>query len=93
MIHHHGEVPRIERNKTHIFSGHGVAGIAAADQVDISALCGTRCGSNRATRPPQGARRCGGESKTGGPAAGGGRRKKMGPGRAGQVRGSLEKNP
>ena len=36
---------------------------------------------NRAKRPPQGVRRGGGESKCGGPAVGGGQRKKMGPGR------------
>ena len=29
VIHHHGEVPGIETNKTHIFYGQGMAGIAA----------------------------------------------------------------
>ena len=58
-----------------------MAGIAADNRVDFSALCCTRCGLNRATRPPQEARRGGGELKSGGPAAGGGRRKKMDPGR------------
>ena len=81
VIYYHGEVSENERNKTHIFSCHGMAGIAAANRVDFSALCSTRCALNRATRPPQGARRGGVKSKYGGPAAGGGRRKKMGPGR------------
>ena len=36
---------------------------------------------NRSKIPPRGARRDGGEPKYGGPAAGGGRRKKIGPGR------------
>ena len=36
---------------------------------------------NQAKIPPRGARRGGYESNCGGPAAGGGRRKKMGPGR------------
>ena len=38
MIPHHGEVPGIERNKTHIFSGHGVAGIVASKRVDFAAV-------------------------------------------------------
>ena len=45
MIHHHGEVSGIERNKIHIFSGHGVAGIEkiqsdffATDRVDFGPL-------------------------------------------------------
>ena len=46
VIHHHGEVSRNERNKTHIFSGHGETGIAAVNLVNFSALFCTRCGSN-----------------------------------------------
>ena len=33
VIHHNGEVPGIERNRTHIFSGHGVAGIEKSSRV------------------------------------------------------------
>ena len=33
VIHHHGEISGIERNKTHIFSGHGVAGIKEFSRV------------------------------------------------------------
>ena len=33
VIHYHGEVPGIERNKTHIFSSHGVAGIEKFSRV------------------------------------------------------------
>ena len=69
VIHYHGEVSGIERNKTYIFFGHGVAGIAP------------KIGSKRRrsslfflplpTRPPQRARRSGGESKYGDPISGG----------------------
>ena len=33
VIHHNGEIPGIEKNKTHIFSGHGVAGIEKSSRV------------------------------------------------------------
>ena len=81
VIYHHGEISGNERNKTHTFSGHGLAEIAAANRVDFSALFCTHFDLNLATKPPQGARRGGGELEYGGPAAGGGRRKKMSPGR------------
>ena len=81
VIHHHGEVPRKERNKIHIIFGHCVAGFAAAYPGLFSTICCTVCGMNQAKIPPRGARRGGYESNCCGPAAGGGRRKKMGPGR------------
>ena len=83
VIHHYGEVPGIERNKTHIFSGHGVAEIEKSSRVFLPPIglflvpCCIRCGSNRATRPPQGG---GGEWNWGGPASGGGWRTKNGSG-------------
>ena len=92
MVHHNGEVSGIERNKTHIFSGHGVARIEKFSRIflpPIGLIFGPLLHTLwlKSTRPPQRARRGVGELKCGGPAAGGGRRKKMDPGR---VRGFFE---
>ena len=38
VIHHHGEVPGIERNKIHIFSGHGMAGIVRKNRIKYAPI-------------------------------------------------------
>ena len=93
MIHHHGEVPGIERNKTHIFSCHGVARIEKFSRVflpPIRLIFGPLMHTlwlKSSHKTTQGARQVGGELNSSGPAAGSGRRKKIDPGR---VRGFLK---